>query len=1068
MLVEFRVLGPFETLIRSGRVRMPASQKILLASLVVRLGRTASVDELAEALWADRPPATYRQQLYKHVSALRELFGDNVVVTDEAGYRLNELRVHTDLQRFEAAVAQARQLRQDGEPALAAEQYRVGLSIWRGPALAGIDSESLRLAAARFEEQRMTVLEECTELELVLDKHADLVGELRALVSAHPFRERLAGHLMVALYRCGCQAEAFDTYQQIRLRLSDELGVEPSAHLQDLYGSLLRQDSALESPRASQTASAVVPAGLPRSLPSFTGRSGELVSLTDAVDRGVGIAVVSGPRGMGKTALAVHWAHSVRERFPDGQLYLNLRGANGLTAADALLVFLRAFGLSAEAVPVDPDTQLLLYRSLLDGRRVLLVLDDVAAPAQIEPLLPGSAGCFVLITSQSRLGSLTALHDAHQIPLGPLPERDSLQLLEQMLGRARTSGDPHAVRELAQRCGHVPLTLRVAAASLVEQPERKTHDFVRTLGHGGAPEPEDWEFTVGVRAAFDLSYVNVSPDAKTLIRFMAVTPCSDFSWESASALLGTTVARTRSALVELERTHLVEQHLPGRYRLHDLIKLYARSRVLIDDDMTDAVCRLLRCYVDGVDAAVSAMASTARREQRPRFGDDNAFVFSDAASAVNWLRREHPNLIAAVGWAHEHGQDALCAHLVDALRTYFWFDRATPEWITTGWLGLASAERMNDVRLKAAVHRSLGQAFSVRGEISEFTHHYELALKYADESGDALRVGYLRDAVGLALLHSADTRSAETHFVAALEAAHAHADVPLEISSRVHLMDVRILRGQLTTVLAECEQAVSALRRCHYPHELGHLRGMWGRALLEVGRLDDALRELELAVDLHAECGDKVGTMQELIRIGEIDLTVGRYDHAWQIHHAAMDMARDLDNADLRCAAGIGMAAASLCTGDHDLALALAEDALRVSRQSGNTWRETAASVIAARVLAATGAFDRAAELATSGLTLMSHHGWKLRVGAAHHVLARIHLATGQQTDAAANAEAARAAHRACGQRLREVQDVMLIAALEGRDQGPLARAMCAEVAGSLADDAFHALRPNRPVTLFS
>ncbi len=292
--------------------------------------------------------------------------------------------------------------------------------------------------------------------------------------------------------------------------------------------------------------------------------------------------------------------------------------------------------------------------------------------------------------------------------------------------------------------------------------------------------------------------------------------------------------------------------------------------------------------------------------------------------------------------------------------------------------------------------------------------------------------------------------------------------MPLEISSRVNLMDVRILRGQLRTVLAECEEAVPALLRDHYPYELAHLRGTWGRALLEVGRLDDALRELELAVDLHAECGDKIGTMHELMRIGEIDLTVGRYDHAWQIHHAAMDMARELDNADLRCAAGIGMAAASLCTGDHDLALALAEDALRVSRQSGNTWRETAASVVAARVLATTGAFDRAAELATSGLTLMSHHGWKLRVGAAHHVLARIQLAMGHQQDAVANAQAARAAHAACGQRLREVQDVLLIAALDGRDQGPVARAMCAEVAGSLADDAFHALRPNRPVTLFS
>ncbi len=795
MLVEFRVLGPFETLIRSGRVRMPASQKVLLASLVVNLGQPVSVDELAESLWADRPPATYRQQLYKHVSALRELFGDNVVVTDEAGYSLNELRVHTDLQRFAAAVAHARQLRQDGEAALAAEQYRTGLSIWRGPALAGIDSDALRVAAARFEEQRMTVLEECTDLELVLGKHTDLVGELRALVSAHPFRERLAGHLMVALYRCGCQAEALDTYQQIRLRLSDELGVEPSAHLKELYGSLLRQDAALDSPRAARTGSSVVPAGLPRSLPSFTGRGEELTSLTGALDRphGVGIAVVSGPPGMGKTALAVHWAHSVRDRFPDGQLYLNLRGAKGLSADDALLVFLRAFGLTAEAVPVDPDAQLLLYRSMLDGRQVLLVLDDVADPAQIEPLLPGSPGSFVLITSQSRLGALTALHDAHQVPLGPLPEQDSLLLLEQMLGRARMATDPHAVRELAHRCGHVPLALRVAAASLVEQPERTTVDFVSTLGTGGVPEA-DWEFTIGVRTAFDLSYVQVSPDAKTLARYMAVTPCTDVSWESASALLGVTVPRTRSALVELERAHLVEQHLPGRYRLHDLIKLYARSRVLIDDDMTDAVCRLLLCYLGGVDAAVTAMAPTIQREKRAR-AQESTYVFTDAASAVNWLRREHVNLVAAVGWAHEHGHDASCAHLVDALRGYFWFDRATPEWITTGWLGLASAERLNDTRLKSAVHRSLGQAFSVRGEISEFTHHYELALKYADESGDPLRVGYLRESVGTALLHTADVRAAEAHFVAALDVAQVHDDVPLEISSRVNLMDVRILRG---------------------------------------------------------------------------------------------------------------------------------------------------------------------------------------------------------------------------------------------------------------------------------
>jgi DNA-binding SARP family transcriptional activator len=480
--MQYGVLGTFE--VRAGGRPVPIGgpkPRALLALLLLNAGRVVPTSQILEALWAGRPPASGATRVQGLVAQVRASLARAGVLpspigTHPDGYLLTVGDGELDLDAFERRLRQARTAAAEGDLAAAASAYRAGLGLWRGKALAGVAAPFAGSEAARLEERRLVAVEELTEVELARGGHADLVGELAALVVKYPRWERLRERLMLALYRSGRQAEALEVYRQGHRLLVDELGLEPGPDLRRLQRAILAGDPGLllaagTAPGAPRPAPVVdPPAQLPPDIADFTGRQEQVARLRAALDsarppRAVAIAVLSGKPGVGKTALAVHVAHRLRPEFPDGQLQVDLGGAERrpLAPDEVLDRFLRALGIAGAAVPAPLEERRDLYRSRLADRRVLVVLDNAADEAQVRPLLPGSPSCAVLVTSRGRLA---ALDGALRFDVDVLGARDTVRLLARIAGQARVAAEPEAADTIGRLCGHLPLAVRVAGARL--------------------------------------------------------------------------------------------------------------------------------------------------------------------------------------------------------------------------------------------------------------------------------------------------------------------------------------------------------------------------------------------------------------------------------------------------------------------------------------------------------------------------------------------------------------------------------------------------------------------------
>jgi DNA-binding SARP family transcriptional activator len=476
-LVEFGVLGPLQVVDGGRPVPIPAAKhRVLLACLLLRASELVTVDELAEAIWSDALPEDPRNAVQVYVSRLRKLLGDAELLQGRPqGYVLAVARGDVDVGQFEWLVAHARDAAGVGDRDTEATLLRRALVLWRGEPLADVPSELLhRDAVMSLAEQRLEVLQRRIEADLALGRHAELVAELRVLTDRHPLREQFWALLMLALYRCGRQADALRAYQRVSRLLAEELGVDPGPQLQALHQTILTSDPALAAPPASaRPYTWVRQAQLPRDVEDFVGR-------TDLVDRigqlltdelRVPVVAVSGPPGVGKTALVTHAAHRLAERFPDGQLYVNLQAATAglqpLRTLEALGRFLRALGMAPDAVPTDVEEASSLYRSRVAGRRLLVVLDNAADAAQVAPLLPASPGSAGLVTSRR---VLAALDGARHLHLDVLPAREAVELLGRLAGPDRIAAEPAAAAEVAGCCGGLPLALRIAGARLAARP----------------------------------------------------------------------------------------------------------------------------------------------------------------------------------------------------------------------------------------------------------------------------------------------------------------------------------------------------------------------------------------------------------------------------------------------------------------------------------------------------------------------------------------------------------------------------------------------------------------------
>jgi len=905
--VEFRVLGPLEVR-AEGRVLDLGGlrQRRVLAALLLRPNRVVSMARLTAAAWDGEPPATAGRQVRNRVAALRAnltRFG-GFIDTEESGYVLRVGPGELDVAVFDELVARGRAA---GDAAV----LREALALWRGPALADLGGTVLAGEAATLEERRVAAVEDCVELELAAGRHADLVAELRGLVAAHPLRERLVGHLMTALHRCGRQPEALAVYRELADRLADELGIDPSPALRRLHGALRGgAGTAADKPAGQPTGPAageVPPRQLPAEGGCFTGRAADLARLdgmlsSGPADTAIVISAIVGTAGVGKTALALHWAHRIRDRFPDGQLYVNLRGyslAEPVRPIDALGGFLRALGVPGERIPVELAEAAALYRSVLADRRVLVLLDNAASAEQVRPLLPAGAGCLALITSRDALAGLVAVDGARRVTLDVLPDGEARGLLASVLGPERVAAEPAAVAELARLCAYLPLALRIAAANLGERESLAAYADRLATGNRLAALQVDGDQRAAVRAAFELSYEGMGEPARRMFRLVGLAPGPDVAVAAAGALAGTTPEEARRLLDRLTAAHLLEAPAAGRYAFHDLLRVYAAELVYAADDPRAALHRVLDHYVHAAHTAARLLAP-----YRDPIAVDPAqpavptVHLTDAGQAMAWFVAEHQVLVAAVEKAADAGSDDHAWHLAWALTDYFdrqghWHDHAAAQ-----DSALNAARRTADPRRQAYSHRALAAALIQLGRHADAYAQLGAALDLFRQLGDGPGQAHVHRT--LAWLDERQGRAAD---------ALAHAEHALELFGAAghRAGQARALNavgwyhaqlGDYQQALAHCEQALVLLR------EIGDRDGQagtWdslGYARHHLGHHREATACYDEALRLYRELGDRYLEADTLAHLGDAYLAAGAPDAARTSWQDAVEILDQLGHTD--------------------------------------------------------------------------------------------------------------------------------------------------------------------------
>ncbi|GAA1696098.1 BTAD domain-containing putative transcriptional regulator [Kribbella yunnanensis] len=724
--MEFGVLGEVEARTDGVTVELgTARQQVVLAVLLIEAGRSLPVDRLIERIWGDRPPQRAKESLYSYVSRLRTALvaaGGPAIERSSTGYALIADPAVVDLHRFRQAVAEARDAGDERLPKL---EY--ALAQWRGEAFASLDNEWLNQVRATLNEERLAAELDRDDLRLEAGRHAAMVADLSQRVAEHPLHERLAGQLMLALHLSGRQADALAQYQQARQRLADELGVQPGTALQRLHQRILTSGSQAVSPERWR------PAQLPITIAAFTGRTDELAQLDKRLtDRTV--AVISGMAGVGKTALAVQWAHQVAEQFIDGQLYLNLRGfdpsGSPLTPEKALRALLEGLQVSAERMPMGLDAQVKLYRSQLAGKRVLIILDNARDADQVRPLLPESETCFVVVTSRSRL---TGLVDALPVKLDPLAANDAQTLLANRIGRDRVLADPEAAEAIVDLCARLPLALAIVAARAAVQPGFPLVALANELAVGrdrlAAFDGED--AATDVRAMFSWSYEALDPATARMFRLLGDSPGPGISVAAAAALCGVTSPAAQRLLGQLVEANLVQQPHPDRYEQHDLVRMYAIELAHSTDSSAELEAALRRELSFYLHSAANGRAALGRAgplmEIEAPFDNIVPLEFADDRQALDWFDTMRETTLAAVQLAGERGLDRVGFELSHLMGMAFHYRRAYVDLLRVHELGLDCARRTEEVLFIAISERDVGTTASELGLSAAAVAHMERA-----------------------------------------------------------------------------------------------------------------------------------------------------------------------------------------------------------------------------------------------------------------------------------------------------------------------------------------------------
>ncbi|RSM63836.1 AfsR/SARP family transcriptional regulator [Kibdelosporangium aridum] len=895
----FRLLGRVEAEWRGRRIVLGRRrERCLLALLLLEAGTVVGTERLLDLLWEGTAGLNARAQLHSHVSRLRKaLLGDETVqlVARDGGYLIDVEPETVDVHRFRALVADGRARR---DPAERSAMLREALALWRGPVMADTASDRLRdLVAGDLAELRLLATELAIEAELDQGRHDEVIGELLAITVEHPLRERLTSQLMLALYRAGRQPDALAVYHRLRIRLADELGVDPSPELRDRYTAVLRHDTGLFLDEPFDRS--VPPAQLPAVTAHFVGREAALATL-----HGSPVSVVRGMPGVGKTALAVYWAHLVADRFPDGQLFVDLRGYSPgapRQPAEVLEGFLTALGVPRDRIPRTEAEMSARYRTSLAGKKVLVVLDNAGSAEQVRPLLPGSNGSVTVITSRSDLGGLVATHDALLVPLDVLAEQDAERLLTGVIGPV--SGDePAAVRELAQLCGYLPLALRIAAAKVISDGQpvadvvTRLRDGNRLSGLAFHGDPQ-----VAVRAALESSYRALDPLARTLFRRLGLAPGDDATPPVAASLLDTSLARTRPVLARLVSAHLAREHHPGRYRLHDLVRDYAREVADVEESKPDRLASVERALEWYLHTACRADQALTPMRPHPEPGSPAPttcppLAFTSHSTALAWCDAEESNLIAAVRAAAEHELDGI-AWRIPVTLGYFSVVRLThPDWIDCYHTGYACARRCGELVGEAWTAHGLGVALANRRRFTEAMEHLLQAAALFREVG-------LDWAVGSAYVSLGCTCRDAGHFAEAFDHFGRSSDIYAEAGMRwgvgvvrLHEGDTHRYAGRLDEALACYQESFDIAVEYAFPWGLAINLMKIGDIHRLLGRPGEAMTHYQRALPHAHDSGDRAGEAHLLDLCGQTAHDLARPDDAVTQWTAALAIYDELDD----------------------------------------------------------------------------------------------------------------------------------------------------------------------------
>ncbi|MFI9818850.1 AfsR/SARP family transcriptional regulator [Saccharothrix variisporea] len=1032
--MEFRILGPFEVHGTNGRARLGgAKQTALLATLTAQANRLTTVDHLVESTWADAPPAGVTAAVHTYVSRLRRAFdavepdGGARIVTRPTGYLLRLAPHELDLEVFRGHVSRGREAAAAGRFAEASAELNAGLKLWRGPAFVDVLSDLLhRTEVPRLTEERLGALGRRIDADLELGRHADLVGELRALTVEHPLREQFWGQLMLALYRDGRQAEALQTYQEVRTLRIDQLGIDPGPELQQLHQAILANEPALNEPASAPPARTMPPPmQLPADIVGLVGRdrvadevSAVLCSEHDALP----IAVLSGLPGVGKTALATHIGHRLRKRFPDGLLYMNLRGyaqTEPVTPTRVLARFLRSLGLSPDLVPLDVDEQAAVYRSLLADKQVLVVLDNANAAEQVRPLLPADPGCAVLVTSRDPLSGLAVREGAIRFDLDVLSPPDAYALLVSLLGPG-LAAEGEVLDELSALCGYLPLALRIAAANLTARvPSTSVREYVDRLRDGNrlaALAVENDEQT-GVRAAFDLSYESLRPAAARLFRMTALVPGPDFTPHAAAALVGTDPGRARELLGVLVTAALVQEAGPDRYQLHDLVRDYARQRGLAEDDeptRTAAFERLLSHYFRATRTASGLIEPIRKPPEEPVGLRETAVPeLKDRATATAWFEQEYPNLHAAVDHAAEHGPHRFAWHLADAMSSPLALAPRFGEWVTVSRTALGAARKAGDKAGEAITLVSLGHAYNTTGRMTDAIDTLERALELYVELDRPVYQLPCHHTLGMSLMWTGRLAEACAHFKRTIELTET-VDVGYYRAGAVHGLGVAYrYQGLLPEAL---EQLLTSVSPEPAPDE-SYVQVSWrfslGLTYRDLGRFDEAVHQLMATLAAYERMGNAFGTSRCLVALAGVHAWRGQGAEALVAAQRGLDLSRQVKHRRTEVDALNVLGAVHAAQGRHDRARTHHAEARAIAGTMGPyLFGLLEAEIGLATTTTALGDLRAARRHADTALARIRESGFRLHEPAAHLAAAGVALAAGEEVRAAAHAEDALSAAR--------------------------------------------------------